>query len=151
MSVTITVDDAAVQQMFSRVRAVTSDMTRTMDRIGVAMAARISSTIESQADPYGMPFRSLAPATLRRRGAGAKALQDRGILKNSIQHHASRDGVEIFSKVEYAAAQQFGHPRWRNRQGRAFFPFRGAAVVLPDAWRDEVMDLIAIDINGAMQ
>lgn len=62
-------------------------------------------------DPYGQPWKPLAPATIARRRKGSSTpLLDTGRLRNSITRRvlAGGNGVEIGSNVIYAAIHNFG-------------------------------------------
>ena len=153
-SLRIDVDDRSLQSALMRVSALLTDMRQTMDRVGLAIASRVRGTFDHQSDPWGRRWRPLALSTLRQRrkkGAGAQILRDTGRLQSSIEHRATSDAVEVFSTARYAAVQQFGHPRWRTGEGRAFFPARGSVVALPEEWEQEAVDLVLMDLDEAFR
>lgn len=147
--VTITVDDAGLRRTLDALTRATSDMRRPLDAIGMALVGRIKGTFVNQRDPAGNAWRALAPSTVagrRKAGKGAQILRDTGRLMNSITHLASASEVVIGTDVEYAAAQQWGHPRWKDQSGRAFFPDEQ----LPFDWQEEIADILWPYFQGAI-
>lgn len=152
--VSIHLDDARAQAMFSRLREAVSNLTPAMDAIGQLIASSVRGNIAVGRDYTGSPFADLSAVTIARRrkdGRDAKPLRDTGRLMNSITHRATAEGVEVFSDVEYAAAQQFGNPG--NRMfgkapapipARRFFPIAGTGRV--DLQADTIEDMM--DIMG---
>lgn len=62
-------------------------------------------------DPYGVPWKPLAPSTVAGRrgsGHGVKPLVDTGALRNSIGVAAGPTSVSIGTVLSYAAIHQFG-------------------------------------------
>lgn len=77
---------------------------------------------ETETDPWGRPWRPLAPATLaRRRHGGSRILQDTGRLKGSWRRGVTGDAAFLRAGVYYAAFHQYGT---RTRSGREHVPPR---------------------------
>lgn len=73
----------------------------------------IAGTLESETEAnfaaQGRPaWLGLSPRTLKKRGAGAKILQDTGRLAASVASRYGKDFASIGSNVAYAAIHQFG-------------------------------------------
>lgn len=74
-----------------------------------AWAGTLESETEKNFAAQGRPaWLGLAPATLKRRGAGAKILQDSGQLAASVSTRYGRDYAQIGSNKVYALIQQLG-------------------------------------------
>lgn len=79
--------------------------------IGSDVKAEADLSFRESRDPYGTPWKPLAPATIENRrgqGKGVKALLDTGALRNSIGIAAGADQVTIGTVLSYAAVHQFG-------------------------------------------
>lgn len=114
--VNIVVDDRQAREALAGLIDAVREPKKAFDAIGTLLASRIRSNIAEGHDYTGAPFVPLSPVTLalrRKGGEGAKPLHDTGRLMNSITHQADSDGVDVFTDVEYAAAQQFGNPNNR--------------------------------------
>lgn len=76
------------------------------------LTALVALGFRSGTDPWGNPWKPLAPSTIRARrkgGAGAQILRDTGVLQNSLASaRVSGDTIEIGTAVPYAAAHQDG-------------------------------------------
>lgn len=74
-----------------------------------AIAGLFEAETDANFDAQGRPkWLGLKPATLRRRGAGAKILQDTGRLAASVATDYGRDYARVGSNAVYAAIHQFG-------------------------------------------
>lgn len=74
-----------------------------------AIAGTLESETEKNFAAQGRPaWLGLSPRMLKRRGAGAKILQDTGRLAGSVAGRYGRDFASIGSNVAYAAIHQFG-------------------------------------------
>lgn len=74
-----------------------------------AIAGTLESETEKNFAAQGRPaWLGLAPRTLKKRGAGAKILQDKGRLAASVAGRYGRDFASVGSNVVYAAIHQFG-------------------------------------------
>nr|WP_306441232.1 phage virion morphogenesis protein [Methyloversatilis sp. XJ19-13] len=74
-----------------------------------AIAGTLESETEKSFAAQGRPaWLGLSPRTLKKRGAGAKILQDTGRLAGSVASRYGRDFASIGSNVAYAAIHQFG-------------------------------------------
>lgn len=159
--VTVTVDDAEVRATLARLVETVAHPREALDAVGLALVSRIRGTIASGQDYKGVAFMPLSPVTLARRrkqGRGAQILRDTGRLLNSITHHADDTTVEVSADAVYAAAQQFGNPD--NRMfgkapapipPRPFFPIDATGNAdLPDAWRDETVDIMSRFVDRAV-
>ena len=75
--------------------------------ISQALQSRTEANFAAQSGPGG-PWQPLAAATLKRRGAGARILQDRGRLAASVTPFSNATEAGIGSNVASAAIHQLG-------------------------------------------
>jgi phage virion morphogenesis protein len=79
-----------------------------MDAIGQQLVSSTLRRFQTQTGPDGKPWTPLSKATLKKRGANAKALQASGRLRQSITFSSTSKTVEIGSNLIYAALMQMG-------------------------------------------
>lgn len=103
-SITVTIDDAAVQTALAGIQAGLDNMEPAFDAIGAALVGSTVHRFEVEAGPSGSPW----PPSLRALEQGGQTLTDTARLRQSITHIASNDGAEIGTNVVYAAIHQFG-------------------------------------------
>ena len=81
-----------------------ADMWPMWDEIGSSIAESTKQRFEEGAGPNG----DLWPISWRARKTGGQTLVEEGELRRTIQHNATRNGVEIGSHQVYATIHQFG-------------------------------------------
>jgi phage gpG-like protein len=90
-------------------------------------------------------------------GGNMQILRDTGVMMNSINSQLVSGGVsvgvgDVFGK---AAMHQFGGTttggRWAGRKipARPFMPIRGNRVYLPNDWQEDILAIIARNIQNA--
>lgn len=85
------------------------DNTRRPRDLMRAIAGTLESETEANFAAQGRPaWQGLAPRTIKKRGAGAKILQDTGRLAASVASRYGNDFASVGSNVAYAAIHQFG-------------------------------------------
>lgn len=100
-------DDKAVLEAFTRLRAVTTVSTGMMRAIGDGLVVTTQRRIREEVDADGNAFAPLNPAYAAiKRGTGI--LRASNTLYNSITREYSINTVTVGSLVEYAAIHQFG-------------------------------------------
>jgi phage virion morphogenesis protein len=158
---TITIDDRAVLQALSELRARVQNTKPAMKDIGEELVSRILDSFEREASPYGEKWAPLKPATILGRArrfktkkakraavANPRILQDTGALRSSIEiQSVSNDHVTVWSRQPYAGVHQFGSAR-KNIQARRFFPIREDRVDLPPEWSDAIRRIVANHLRG---
>lgn len=127
--ITIDIDDREVLSELSALRDRMANMLPAMRVVAQVMRSDVLDRFERQNTPDGTPWKPLslaaillrarrhAPSGLKRRraqtlarfAAGAKALVDTGVLRNSIQVvQVGHDSATVGTRIEYAALHQFG-------------------------------------------
>jgi phage virion morphogenesis protein len=109
----VSISDAEIRSNLDRLQAAGAEITPMLREIGDALVARTMLRFERGTGPTGTPWPPFARSTLARmargrRGAGAKLLQDRGILRQSITRRIFNSVLEVGTNVAYAAIHQFG-------------------------------------------
>lgn len=164
----IEIRDQQVLRALNALLAAADNTDGALQQIGATVTESIRLGFDDSTDPYGRPWKSV----LR----GGQPLRDTGNLANSWTYALRGDAVAIGSnlEVEYdgrrhnlATIHQYGatiRPRkakalrfsvgghWATAQAvtippRRMVPDRG----WPDDWRDEVTDIVAAHIDGAIQ
>ncbi len=157
--INIQLDTSELDRSLSRLRQAAGNLHPPLDAIGDALENHIALLFVDQQSPSGEPWKPLSNTALQRRrqgnGAGdAQILQDSGVLKNSFTHYADNQSVEIGTAVEYALTHQFGATKgqyapgvpWGDIPARPFMPEEN----LPPDWENEVMDILAQHLDGAL-
>lgn len=156
------IDDRDVRKKLKQLRElVTPEALKTpLERAALFMLRRTDLRFRAQTGPDGQAWKPLAPATIRRRrkkGIGAKILQDTGRLRMSVSPKRGEGsilrhvpyGVLVGTNLKYANAHQFGHTyeveartgqvglrarkngtlitRWRKKQADGTWKTRGGA------------------------
>lgn len=103
----IDISDRPVIDALNRIIAAGQDLTPATRAIAQLLASRTEANFAAQAGPTG-PWPALAKATLKRRGAGAKMLQDTGRLAGSVTPFWSGTEAGIGSNAVYAAIHHLG-------------------------------------------
>lgn len=144
VAVQIGIDDKDVQAALGALEAAMADMTEPMDSIGAGLDASWVARFENETGPDGIKWTPSARALL----TGGQTLTDRGHLRASGTHIASRHSVEQGSNLVYAHAQHAGSKVGRNHAVE--LPARPIAGIDDDdaiMIHDEIHDWLA----GALQ
>lgn len=140
----VTVDDTELRAELARVRARLANMLPVMRSIGQTLRTNVDLGFRGEHDPWDRAWRPLSRRTLaQRRGTSAQILRDTGRLANSMTYRADRNSVSVGTNVEYAEDHQFGVPA-RRVPIRAMLPIRNGQVDLPQTWKDDILDILAI-------
>lgn len=129
----------------SALRDVLADLGDSANRLGdltPTIAEMLVAAVQDVFDAEGPGWAPLAPSTLAGRrggGAGAKILQDTGVLVNSVSGDSGPDFAEAGSAVPYGAFHVTGTRR---------MPARDWLAVDLDALSDEVAELILAEVAG---
>ena len=103
----IDIKDDGVQAAFNRLRLAASNLSPAMKSISMMLLSSTKANFAAQSGPLG-GWPALSRATLKRRGAGAKMLQDTGRLASSVTPTSGPDFAAIGTNVVYAAIHQLG-------------------------------------------
>ncbi|PWR17637.1 phage virion morphogenesis protein [Zavarzinia aquatilis] len=107
--VSIKIEDGGVRAALERLEGNLDRKAELLDAIGATARQDVWQNFEDQASPAGIPWAPLKPATLKRRGAGAQILRDRGNLYKSMTYRVTGDDtVEVGTNLVYAGVHQFG-------------------------------------------
>lgn len=99
---------AAAQDVLRRMIAQSDDLRPALDEIGGMLVVSTQARFEAERGPDGTAWPALSPRTLKRRGAGARALRHSARLYQSITHRVQGNTVTVGTNVVYAAIHQFG-------------------------------------------
>jgi phage virion morphogenesis protein len=102
-SIELTGHEAALSQLGSAVDRL-EHPAPLFDLIGAMLVTSTEDRFERETDPEGNPW----PPSIRALTTGGKTLTDTAYLRNSLEHVASDDGVEVGTNVPYAAIHQVG-------------------------------------------
>jgi phage virion morphogenesis protein len=138
MDNTIEIHDSAVQEMFSMLLDRVSDLTPTMQAIGLFYERSVIENFRNQSAPDGTPWKPLAAETLmmglaKKKGwkqngglsakgkrylQGKRILWEHGDLEGSIHSQATANSVTIGTgdHIPYAAIQQLGGQAGRGHK-----------------------------------
>jgi phage virion morphogenesis protein len=117
--VTININDAAVQAVFTAAIARLGDLTPMMADVGEYLQRRVDDGFRHERDPYGQPWAKLASSTLRQKVKQKrilKILQSRGTMRGTLTYQAGRDRVVVGFNVFYASFHNFGGKHLKKRQ-----------------------------------
>jgi phage virion morphogenesis protein len=113
-----------------------------MGTIAEAMHAAVMDSFENQESPDGEKWEP----SMRTLIEGGKTLIDRGILKNSLHPHHTRDSAEVGTNIVYAAVHQFGSDfSIRSNRRRVTLPARpylGFSLDLVNEIEETLLDLL---------
>ena len=133
---------SALRDRLRRLERQVEDPRDVMAVIGADLMERVEEGFENEHDPYGQPWKPLAPATLKRRragGVGAKILQDTGVMRRSLNYRvAGRNAVAVGFSDKKALWHQDGTDRI---PARPMLPWRRGpgGVQLPPSWLHGIM------------
>ena len=99
MPTRIEVNRTQLNRIIARLRRIESPNTQRLhESIGRRIEPLVARGFIQQRDPYGVPWKPLADSTIRgrrRRGRGARILQDTGVMRNSTGFVATTESVEV--------------------------------------------------------
>jgi len=168
MSVSITIDDKAVNAALARLSAAGQHLEPAMADVGDMLVSRITEGFNQGESPYGESWEPLADDTKRGRlrhnksnfrkngklsakgrresASGFQPLVDTGNLRNSITRNVSGNSVEVGTDLIYGAIHQFGSENG-DIPARPFMPTEG----LPKDWAQEAVDSIGEQLIRALK
>lgn len=147
MKIHIELDAGAAQRALSRLGKQAANLAPAFREIGDNIVAEAQLLFRGSKDPYGAPWQRLKASTIaRRRKGSSRPLLDIGRLRNSITKRLlGATGVEVGTKVVYAAIHQFGGKAGRGRKTtipqRAFIAFKERG--LPREYGEIIRDALA--------
>jgi len=127
------------------------DLEGALAAIGQALVEKVEQGFEREADPYGEPWKPLAPSTLekrRKKGRGAKILQDTGVMRRSLNWRLlGRDAVAVGFADRKAIWHQIGTDRI---PARPMLPWKKGpgGVILPRSWMREIESTLEALFDG---
>jgi len=155
----IEIRDDALQAALGRLLALGERPDPILDAIGRQLKTNVQLGFIASTDPYGRPW---APLKIRQ----GQPLRDKGHLMNSIDYRVDGNAVEVGTNREHVHVHQYGATIkanggkllvFRGPDGglrfaksvtipaRPFLPLDG----LPQAWRDDVLDVLSEATRGA--
>jgi phage gpG-like protein len=150
--ISIELDDRAVLAALAQLRDHARDLAPAFREIGSSLVDEIKLGFAEGRSPYGAPWKPLSPATQaanKGRRLGGQPLRDTGKLMGSITYRLlARQGVEVGTSdfQPKAATHQFGSTNaWGRRirvPARPYLPIQGGTAVLPDAWRQQILETL---------
>jgi len=162
-------NDREVVALLNRLLRRASDLTPTMQAIGLFYERRVVENFQNLSAPDGTPWQPLSEATLhlglakhkgwkkngylsakgKRYLTGKRILRESGDLEGSVHSQATKDSVTIGTggHIPYAAIQQLGGKAGRGRKvtipARPYLALnRGTEMELADEDRQMVLDLL---------
>ena len=133
---------SAIKDRLKRLERRLDDPRTALAVVGADLMERVEEGFEREHDPYGLPWKPLAPATLERRrkgGEGAKILQDTGVMRRSLNYRVvGRNAVAVGFADRKAAWHQEGTDRI---PARPMLPWRRGpgGLQLPPSWLHGIM------------
>lgn len=127
-------DDRQVVEALDRLKAALGELSSPLSDIGEEALRRIDIQFEREVDPFGNPWRSLAPGYLdwkKENSRIAKILQSTGRLRASITYAVLDEILVIGTNVDYARKHQLGEGVYQ----RLIFG-------VDDEFKDEILAII---------
>jgi phage virion morphogenesis protein len=150
--ISITLDDRAILAALAQLRDHARDLAPAFREIGSSLVDEIKLGFSAGRSPYGVAWKPLSPVTQaanKGRRRGGEPLRDTGKLMNSITYRLlGQNGVEVGTAdfQPKAATHQFGSANAWGRgirvPARPYLPAQGNTAVLPDAWRQLVLEIL---------
>jgi phage virion morphogenesis protein len=128
VSISVTIDDAAVRRAFGRIERAMDDTTPVMRLIGNALVSSTHMRFVSQTSPDGAAWQALNPEYAAGK-RNARILTESGRLRDSINADPGRDQVTVGTNVIYAAIHQFGGTIRPKSASHLFFRIGGRLIV----------------------
>jgi phage virion morphogenesis protein len=107
----ITYSDKQVSDRFSRLLAKTSNLRPALQDIGEYMLYSTDQHFVTETDPQGVPWKPLAPFTLREKQAKGrilKILQSTGLMRSRVNYQVSDNQCIVGVNDEKAKKHQLG-------------------------------------------
>ena len=149
MSLTVTVDSAALDEVLGRLQKTTGDLTPIMSAIGVEMEKRVRGRFETHSDPLGVAWEPWRPATVKTYPkAGRGRMLDRfGDMLAGSSHESDSTSATIGFDRPYATYHEFGTENMVRRG--LLFADPEAGTLAPDD-EQAVIDIIMDALNSAL-
>ena len=143
--ITIQIDNAEMHARLQQLGNAVTNLQPAMRSIGQSLKSNIRLGFTDTKSPDGIDWTVLSPTTISKRRQGSDVpLSDTGVLKNSFTVNAGSDYVEVGTNAPQAAMMNFGGTKaqfphlWGDIPARQFMPTSD----LPDAWLDDVLDIL---------
>jgi len=158
-AITFTLDDAALKSALGKLSDAIEDMAPVMDSIGQTLQDNIRLNLGRGLQYDGQPMQPLQhPRRRQGRGSGGNVpLNDtRQHIYHKITHQADAHSVAVGmnENVNIGAIHQFGGKAGRGLKAtippRPFLPIRDQRVDLPNDWRNEIHDEIALALKKVL-
>jgi phage gpG-like protein len=147
---TIQISTAGVHAQLQQLSNALTDLQPAMRSIGQSLKTNIRLGFTDTKSPDGINWAALSPTTISKRRQGSDVpLSDTGVLKNSFTVNTESDYVEVGTNAPQAAMMNFGGTKaqfphlWGDIPARQFMPTSD----LPDAWLDDVLDILNQHLN----
>ena len=149
MSLTVTVDSAALHDLLDRLQKATGDLTPIMSAIGMEMENRVRGRFETQSDPLGIPWAPWKPATVKTypQGGSGKLLDRFGDMLAGSSHTSDSTSATVGFDRPYAAYHEFGTDKMVRRG--LLFADPEAGTLAPDDER-AVIDIVMHALDAAL-
>ncbi|MDD2870123.1 phage virion morphogenesis protein [Neomegalonema sp.] len=116
VSASVRIEDDGFRPALEALLRRSSDLRPVFSEIGAALQTSAEERFEDEEDPDGRSWPAHSPATLLRRGSGARKLRDKGHLYQSLNWRASRLKAEVGTNRIYARIHQLGGEAGRGRK-----------------------------------
>lgn len=149
MSLHVTVDSVALDDLLHRLHKATGDLTPIMSAIGMKMENRVRGRFETQSDPLGVSWEPWKPATVKTYPKGGRgSILDRfGDMLAGSSHESDSTSATIGFDRPYATYHEFGTENMVRRG--LLFADPEAGTLAPDDER-AVIDIIMHALNAAL-
>lgn len=112
MALRLTVQDAGVYGLLSRLQSQLRDMTPVYKAMGSKLERNVQVRFDTKEDPNGNPWKAWAPSTAaaRAREGRGTLLEYTGRMRASLTHLATNQSVEVGFGVPYAVYHEESRP-----------------------------------------
>lgn len=150
MSLTITVDSAALHDVLDRLRKTTDDLSPVMSAIGMEMENRVRGRFETQTDPFGIAWEPWRPATVQTypKDGHGRMLDRYGDMLGGSSHTFDATSATIGFNQPYATYHEFGTANMARRG--LLFADPEAGTLAPDD-EQAVIDIVMDAITKALR
>jgi phage gpG-like protein len=121
MQLKVELDDSQAQAALAKAQALLTNSQALWDAIGMAVHTNTAQRYEARTSGSGAAWAPLAPSTLQsyrykyKAGIPGHLLERSGLMRNSLSHNATSQGVEVGFSVPYAAYHITGTKKMPRR------------------------------------
>lgn len=144
---TVEIKNKSLRSRLGKMLKAMGDIQPELEFIGNEIIERAKQSFDEETDPWGKPWKPLAPSTLARRlktsGGSVRILRDTGMLFASLNTKVSAESVKVGAEMPYAAIHQFGGIAGRGARipKRSYLPVTKAGVLEPKL-RDRILKIL---------